>query len=413
MSATTLASGADVARWMCSSCRSYAACDTVRYDCPRCGGRFELAPAAGVEPRPRDEYRSLWRYADLLPVEPAGDTRIAGFAQRFPAGGTPLTDAPALARHFGLAGLSIKDETRNPTRSLKDRASAMVVASALQLGQDVLATASTGNAAQALAAATRCAGLRCVVFVPRTIAPLRVQRLEASGAEVVVVDGDYDEANRLCAEACAEWSWYARTTALNPYTTQGKKTVGLEIAEQCGGRAPDAVVVPVGDGNILVGLHLGLRDAVRVGWLDRMPQLFGVQARGASAVHDAWLAGHGDVAAAPAATVASGISVGLPMDGRRALRAVRSSRGAMVLATDADILAAQRCLADAGVATETASAAGFAGTAELRARGYLTADSTVVVVNTGAGDPTGTAPPLPVGRAVVPTLAGVTEALAR
>ncbi|MET9919972.1 pyridoxal-phosphate dependent enzyme [Streptomyces sp. NPDC006435] len=363
--------------WTCRSCsRRYPVAEVVYVcDCDR-AGRLDLAdgpggPVATGEP-------TLWRYAPVLPLGPdsAGARAVR---TGFPAGWTPLRRAPAAAAGLGAGELLVKDESVNPTGSLKDRASALVVAAAVELGRQVVATASTGNAALALARAAEVAGMPCVVFVPARAGADRIRLLAGHGAHVVVVAGDYDATVGIGLEACAAFGWYCRTTAVNPFTTQGKKTVGLEIAEQCGGLAPDLVVVPVGDGNILVGLHRGLRDAVRLGWLDRMPPIVGVQAAGAAAVHRAWAAGLTAVPDAPADTVAGGIAVGHPMDGARAVAAVRESGGALVTVSDREILGAGTELAvRAGVVAEPSSAAGFAALPGLDLRGRR-----VVVVNTG------------------------------
>ncbi|HVV22439.1 MAG TPA: threonine synthase [Pseudonocardiaceae bacterium] len=401
--------------WCCSACGRQYRPDRVRYvcSCPA-AGRLELrlgpVPARPVTPGER----SLWRYASLLPLGPS-DHGVALVREKFPAGWTTLHHAPRLGAAVGIGELWIKDEFGNPTGSLKDRASAMVVASALSLGQRVVAAASSGNAATALAAAAGAVGLPSVVFVPARASADRVRRLAELGAHVLVVDGDYDTAVRLSLAACDEWGWYCRTTAINPYTTQGKKTAGLEIAEQLAGQSPDVVVAPVGDGNILVGVHQGLRDAHRLGWIDHVPRLIAVQADGAPAVYRAWASGATDITAAPADTVAGGIAVGFPLDGARAVAAVRETGGAVVTVPDKEILAAVRTVGRLeGIRAEPSSATAVAALPGLVTGGLIRAGERVVVVNTGDGTP-----PVGAGNAVgggvriPPVLDAVRAALAK
>lgn len=360
--------------WRCSQCGACYPLDVPRYLCS-CDGRLELDVSAVGRDAVVDTENTLWRYRALLPLADPGTP--------FAAGWTPLVRHDGLAAEFGAGELWIKDETANPTGSLKDRASALVVAAALASGQEVIAAASTGNAATALAGAAAAAGVPSVVFVPATVTASRVARLTGLGAHVIVVDGDYDTAVSLSLAACDEWGWYCRTTAVNPYTTQGKKTAALEIAEQLGWQAPDVVVVSVGDGNILVGLYHGFRDARRLGWIDRMPRLIGVQAAGAPAIHRAWSAGETEVAPIPGDTVAAGISVGVPMDGTRALAALRDTGGLAVTVDDDEILAMAALLAKRGVGAEPSSAAAFTALPRLIARDAIDPAERIVVVNTG------------------------------
>jgi threonine synthase len=203
---------------------------------------------------------------------------------------------------------------------------------------------------------------------------------------VLLVDGDYDDAVRLSLAACDEWGWFCRTSAVNPFTTQGKKTVALEILEQFDWSVPDIVVVPAGDGNVLVGLHHGFRDACQLGWIDRMPRLVAVQSAGAAAIAHAWSAGATEVPPAPAATVAAGINVSHPLDGARAIAALRDTDGIAVTVSDDAILAACDLMASTtGVTAEPSSAVTVAALPELVATGVVGSTTRVVVVNTGAG----------------------------
>jgi threonine synthase len=333
---------------------------------------------------PADD-RTLWRYASLLPVDPDGEG-VRRLRDRYSVGGTPMHRADRLARDLGVRELWIKDEAANPTGALKDRASVVAVADALDLGRSVVATASSGNAAAALAGASAAAGLDCVVFVPAGTPAPKVAQIRRFGARVLLVDGGYDAAVRLSMAACARWGWYCRNTAVNPCTAEGKKTAALEIVERLGWTAPDALVVPVGDGNIIVGLYRGLYDARAMGWIDRMPRLIGVQAAAASALHRAWSSGAEDVAPAPARTSADSINVGEPQDGFRALAAVRDSGGLLTTVDEDEIgPAIDRLAAASGVYPEPASAVGAAALPGLVARGELGPGDRVVLVNTGSG----------------------------
>lgn len=384
--------------WHCERCGAHYPVGTPRYvcDCPS-AGRLDLSiDIASIPGRAGPEAPSgsttapgLWRYSRLLPIgaddEPA---RLVGSV--FPAGGTPLHRVDRLARKFGLTELWIKNEAANPTGSLKDRASAMVLAAALAFRAPVVATASTGNAAAAMAAAGAACGVPCVAFVPARASAGRIGQLLGFGARVLVVDGDYDDAVRLCLAACDEWGWFCRTSAVNPYTAQGKKTAALEILDQLGWSVPDAVVVSAGDGNILVGLHRGFRDAYRLGWVDRLPRLVAVQATGAPALYRAWLTGATETVPSSTATVADGIAVGSPLDGFRALGAVRQTGGAVAAVPDAAILAAQEWLARlTGITAEPSSAAAVAALPELLADQVLMPTDRVVVVNTGGAGRSG------------------------
>ncbi|NDU72291.1 threonine synthase [Actinomadura sp. DSM 109109] len=386
--------GGDHLRWQCSRCAAAWPVGELRYACTRCrwAGRLTLLvdyERIGAGRPPADVLltgeRSLWRYAPLLPVDADGEG-VRRVRTRYVSGWTPLHRADRLARRLGLGRLWIKDEAGNPSGALKDRASVVAVADALDRGRDVIATASSGNAGAALAGAAAAVGLRCVVFVPRGTPPAKVTQISRFGARVLLVDGDYDAAVRLSTAACRRWDWYCRNTAYNPCTAEGKKTAALEIVEQLGWSAPDAVVAPVGDGNILVGLYRGLCDARAMGWIDRVPRLIGVQAAAAPAVHRAWAEGAADVRPAPARTRADSINVGEPQDGYRALAAVRDTGGAMVAVEEEEISAAVDWLAaESGVYPEPASAAGAAALPALVARGELGSADHVVLLNTGSG----------------------------
>lgn len=367
--------------YACRRCRAELRPDEATYRCPHCSGNLDVRCDFGKVSREalaQSRDPSLWRYAALLPVpvpaDDAGPLRAVG--------GTPLVAAPRLARRLGLGRLWLKDEGRMPTASLKDRASAVVVQRAKALGKSPIITASTGNAGVALAAMAPCAGIEPVILVPESAPPAKLAQLAVFGARVVLVRGSYDDAFALSEAAARELGWYCRNTAQNPFTTEGKKTVSFEVAEQLGWRAPDRVFVSVGDGNILVGVHKGFRELCELGFIDRMPKLVGVQAEGSSPIARAFLSGSDRIEPCTTDTLADSIAAGNPADGERALTAVRETGGAFVTVSDAEILAAIATLGQgAQVFAEPAAAAAFAG---LEKSG-LGAGEEVVVLITGSG----------------------------
>ena len=187
-----------------------------------------------------------------------------------------------------MPNLYIKDDGRNPTASFKDRASAIAVVKVRELGREIITTASSGNAGAALAGMAASVGQPAVIFVPQTAPEAKVAQLLMFGASVLLVKGSYDDAFDLCLEASREFGWYCRNTGYNPFTLEGKKTAALEICEQLKWKAPDRIFVSVGDGNIISGMHKGLKDLDELGWIDKMPRLMGVQAAGAAACYNAW-----------------------------------------------------------------------------------------------------------------------------
>lgn len=328
---------------------------------------------------------SMWRYLDLLPVS---DKQ---FQPPLAVGWTPLYHTPRLTSDLGLANSWVKDDGSNPTGSLKDRASTLVVAKALESGASVVSTASTGNAAAALAgvgASVNNAELKIVIFVPATAPQAKIAQLLVYGATVLLVEDSYDTAFDLCYEICESEGWYCRNTGINPYTTEGKKTVAYEIAEQMNWQVPDAVVVSVGDGSIISGVHKGFTELHKLGWIERVPRLIGVQAEGSSPLVKAW---ENDVQAIDMQsedvnTIADSISAGLPRDRAKALRAVRETQGAFVAVDDESIVSAIPKFARlTGVFAEPSSAAIYAGAKRALELGHLSADDSVVFLSTGSG----------------------------
>ncbi|SES35030.1 L-threonine synthase [Lentzea xinjiangensis] len=376
--------------WSCARCAATFPPGGVTYTCPRCGdGRLGMAlsPASAASARVRTDVPTMWRYADLLPL--ADSPEVRRVATALPVGWTPLHAVPRLGAETGVADLWLKNDAANPTGALKDRASSLVVAAALVRGEQVVATASSGNAAASLAGVAAATGITCVTFVPTGTPPAKIAQLSVLGARVVVVSGSYEDAVALCWSACVEWGWYCRSTGVNPFTAEGKKTVALEICEQLGWSVPDAVVVPVGDGNIITGVHRGFADALAAGWISRLPRLIGVQAAGASVLAEAWRTGEDAPVVVPgrgAGTIADGIAVADPQDALRALAAVRTTGGTMTTVTEEEILVAvHRTSATTGVFPEPSSATAVAALPALLADGHLAAGERVVLINTGSG----------------------------
>jgi threonine synthase len=355
--------------------------------CPACGPEgvldveFDLARARrtlhrrSLASRPR----SIWRYRELLPV-PAGAR-----TPPWEPGWTPIAQDARLSAWVGLRSLRVKDEGRNPTASFKDRASAVGVTRALARRARVVACASTGNAATSLAGAAASVGLSCVIFVPEFAPEPKVAQLLVFGARVIRVKGSYDETWDFCQRACERHGWYNRNAAVNPSLVEGKKTCGLEIAEQCGRDVPDWVAVSVGDGCTFAGTWKGLQEMHALGFIKHLPRMLGVQAQGARPLVDAFREGR-DLVPGPAETLADSICVGHPRNWRKALRAARESNGAFVAVPDDAILEAMREAGRrAGLFGEPAGVAGLAGLKQAVAEGIVDRRESALAIVTGSG----------------------------
>jgi len=356
-----------------------------RYACEWCFGPLEVAydydaVAATVT---RESIAAgpptIWRYADLLPVEePTGS---------LPVGWTPLVRADRLAEALGLGEVWVKDDTRNPTNSFKDRVVAVALAKALDFGLKTIACASTGNLANAVAGASARAGLPSYVFVPSDLEPAKVRATAVYGATVVAVDGNYDDVNRLCAELTAEHPWAFVNVNVRPFYAEGSKTLAFETAEQLGWQAPDHVVVPVGSGALLTKIERGFQELTRVGLLDEAPvRVSGAQAAGCSPVATAFAAGTDTVRPVKPATIAKSLAIGDPADGPYALDTVRRTGGGLAAVTDDEIRDAIGLLARTeGIFGETAAGVTVASLRRLAAEGVVRPDERVVVYVTGHG----------------------------
>jgi threonine synthase len=395
--------------YRCSLCNTEYLPGQVTYTCPRDGGNLDVVldyDAIRQKFQPEDltsrAEGSLWRYLPLLPVpDPGGeDTPIRA------AGWTPVYNLKRLADQLGLEHLWLKDESRNPTASFKDRASAVVVGRAREIGAEVVVTASTGNAGAALAGMSAAIGQKAIIFAPKSAPPAKVAQLLVFGAKVILVDGTYDQAFDLTVQAAQEFGWYCRNTGYNPFTLEGKKTAAFEIWEWYTGifgksilmngqstndqasKSPSnslTVFVSVGDGNIISGIHKGFKDLLALGWMEKMPRIIGVQADGSAAIANAFHAGTEIITPVAAKTIADSISVDLPRDGVRAVRAVRESAGTYIQVSDDEILQAIAALGPLGIFAEPAGATAYAGLVRAVARGIVKAGDPILVLNTGSG----------------------------
>ncbi|MBE2182315.1 MAG: threonine synthase [Anaerolineae bacterium] len=380
-----------ISNFRCVICHREYGPDEVQYTCVDCGdvGTLDVLYDYEVLRANLDRDRlvairdyTMWRYRELLPI---GENAVV---PPLSVGMTPLYDAPRLAAEMGLAQVWVKDDGRNPTGSLKDRASALVVARAMEAGIKTVSTASTGNAAAALAGVSASVGMIPVIFVPASAPEAKIAQLLVYGARVILIEGTYDQAFDLCYEVCQQKGWYCRNTGINPFTAEGKKTAAFELAEQLGWEMPDVVVVSVGDGNIIAGVHKGLTDLLQLGWISRIPRLVGVQAVGSSPLAAAWKAGINaqDMLPVDAETIADSISAGLPRDRAKALRAVRQTGGAFIAVSDDQILQAIPILAQlTGVFAEPAAAAAFAGAKLAVQQGLIQQAERTALLLTGNG----------------------------
>jgi threonine synthase len=377
--------------YRCIECGEEYPEDPNRYVCSRCGGEQEpggavrgvLEVVLKVVPTAWPHFRSSDRefLHAFLPITDDGAL------PPLPVGDTPLLEAPRLRDELEMPKLFIKDDTRNPSGSTKDRASLLVVAKAIEYGCDTVATASTGNAASALTAVAAAAGVRAIVFVPATAPPAKLAQMQSYGGIVVPVDGTYDQAFELCARACNEFGWYNRSTALNPFTIEGKKTAALEIAAAMESDAPDAVLVPTGDGVILAGLAKGFRDLERGGLIERRPKLIAVQPEGSSAIVQAARTGAEHAVAIPgASSAADSLAVEMPRNAIGCLAEIRASKGGGVTVSDEAILASiSRLAGTTGVFAEPAGVAALAGLEAAVDEGLVDRDDRVVLMVTGSG----------------------------
>ncbi|MBL8100436.1 MAG: threonine synthase [Anaerolineales bacterium] len=388
--------------YKCSLCGTEYLQGQVTYTCPQDGGNLDVVldfDSIKKKFQPEDitfrTENSLWRYLPLLPVgEPAGHSTPLHVA-----GWTPVFALPSLAEKLNLKHLWLKDESRNPTASFKDRASAIVVTRAHELKSEIVVTASTGNAGAALAGMAAAVNQKAIIFAPKSAPQAKVAQLLVFGAKVILIDGSYDDAFDLTVKAANEFGWYCRNTGYNPFTLEGKKTAAFEIWEwwieahrdwhqqdkTLDAHPPLTIFVSVGDGNIISGIHKGFKDLFALGWIQNMPRIIGVQAEGSSAIASAFHADTEIITPVSSNTIADSISVDLPRDGVRAIRATKETNGTYITVTDEEILQAIAELGKVGVFAEPAGATAYAGLVKSTSMGVVRSDDPILVLNTGSG----------------------------
>lgn len=369
----------------CTLCEETYDPTELRYTCPKHEGvkgvlevEYDYDAVAERFDEPLDgRIDSQWKYRAFLPV--ADDSTPVTLGE----GGTHLLAAPRLGAELDV-DLRVKDDGRNPTGVLKDRATSVSATKAQEFGRDVVTCASTGNAAASLAGYAARGGLDCRIFVPGAAPEGKLAQPLVYGADVLGVDGSYDEAYDLSMAVTERFGWYNRNAAVNPFQVEGKRTVGHELAEQTREAVPDWLVFSMGDGCSIYGGWKGFREFRDLGFVDEAPKMLGVQAGGARAIHDAFK--QHDSAGDVADTVADSIAVGRPRNTVKACKALAESGGDSVLVSDEEILAGEALLGRTeGVYAEPAGAAPVAGLRKAREEGIVEAGESVVVVVTGNG----------------------------
>ena len=359
----------------------------LAYVCPACFGplevSYDLAVVAATLTRDAiaRRARGIWRYLELLPVDAAP-------ARSLPVGSTPLLNADRLAPILGVDRLWLKDDTRNPSLSFKDRAVAIAAARAVEFGVSALACASTGNLAGATAAAAAAVGLPAYVFIPADLEPAKVDHALAYGATVVPIDGTYDDVNRLCLEVADETGWGFVNINLRPFYAEGSKTLAYEIAETLGWRTPDVIVGPVASGAMFTRVARGFEELADLGLVERRPIRFvGGQAAGCAPVATAWEAGTDIITPVREPdTIVRSLAIGNPADGRYVVEVARESGGSIEAIPDEVTAEAIRDVARLeGLYPETAGGVTLGAVAAARRRGVIRDGDEVVALLTGNG----------------------------
>jgi threonine synthase len=369
----------------CKECAQTYPLD-ARYVCEHCFGPLEVAydlsglDADSTRRRIQAGPQSIWRYADFLPFETSPKPGL-------PVGLTPLQRAPRLAERLGLGEVWVKNDTANPTHSFKDRVVAVALAKAQELGYEVVACASTGNLANAVAAHAAAAGLESYVFIPSDLEEQKVLATGVYGTHLVAVRGTYDDVNRLCTELSADRDWAFVNVNLRPFYAEGSKTLAFEIAEQLGFELPDRVVAPVASGSLFTKIARGFEEWLEVGLVEgELPAFNGAQASGCSPVATAYEAGADFCRPVKPRTIAKSLAIGNPADGPYALDLARRSGGSVEAVSDDEIREGIGLLAETtGIFTETAGGVTAAVLRKLALSGAIGPDERVVVVITGDG----------------------------
>lgn len=373
----------------CINCGKTYKAEPNRYTCDDCGSKdgildviydYEyIKSRVNKDTFAKDKDYSIWRYEAFLPIEENGPK------PKLRVGWSPLYKTEELGKEIGLKNLYVKDDGINPTASLKDRASCVAVAKALEEKAEVICCSSTGNAASSLAGNAASVGIKTVIFVPGRAPMGKVSQLKIFGANVMSVQGSYEETFKLSAEAIVKHGWYNRNAAVNPYLVEGKKTVSLEICEQMNWEVPDWIVFSVGDGCTIAGAYKGYLDLYNAGFINKLPRVAGIQAEGCAPLAHAWEEKRQWVPEEEN-TIADSIAVGVPRNAIKALRAVEASNGVWETVTDEEILETMRFMGKtSGVFGEPAGCAGMAGLIKLVDKGVIKEDEVVVCAVTGNG----------------------------
>jgi threonine synthase len=375
----------------------------AHFVCSKCFGplevKYEEHPSKGdpeaIKRRIQAGPPNIWRYADFLPLDrvpslaPSGPGETAGL-EGLPAGSTPLVRADNLAKELGLREVWVKNDAANPTHSFKDRVVAVAAARAKELGFTTLACASTGNLANAVAAAGAALGMPVYVFIPADLEEQKILATGVYGATVVTVRGNYDDVNRLCTEIAGERpDWAFVNVNMRPYYAEGSKTLAYEIAEQLGWQTPDRIVAPIASGSLFTKIGKGFQEWKDLGLLDadqELPIMSGAQAAGCNPVAAAFEAGHDVCRPVKPNTIAKSLAIGNPADGPYAIELARKTEGTIDQVTDDEIRAGIALLArTTGIFTETAGGVTTATLKKLADSGRIGADERVVIVITGEG----------------------------
>ena len=370
----------------CKECKTTYPLD-ARYVCERCFGPLEVAYETRTDQDPAELKRriqagphSLWRYGDFLPVQspPKG---------ALPAGWTPLLRADRLAEAIGLKEVWIKNDAANPTHSFKDRVVSIALARARELGFETIACASTGNLANAVAAHAAAAGLESYVFIPADLEEQKILATGIYGTNLVAVNGNYDDVNRLCTELSGEHEWAFVNINMRPYYAEGSKTLAYETVEQLGWELPDRVVAPIASGSLFTKIARGFSEWIELGLVEgELPTFNGAQAEGCSPVATAFANDRDFCQPVKPNTIAKSLAIGNPADGPYALDLARGTEGSIDSVTDDEIKDGIRLLArTTGIFTETAGGVTTAVLAKLARRGDIDPDERVVAYITGEG----------------------------
>jgi threonine synthase len=384
---TTAAAPPDLGPARALSCRECGATQPLGpfYACSECFGPLEVAYDFGTVTRESIESgpANIWRYQGLLPVP----TTVRDVPNLEP-GGTPLVPAHNLAKALGMRALWVKDDSANPTHSFKDRVVAVALAAARELGFSTLACPSTGNLANAVAAAAARAGIRSVVLVPADLEQQKIVTTAVYGGTLVAVEGTYDDVNRVASELAGEHEdWAFVNVNVRPYYAEGSKTLGYEVAEALGWRLPEQVVIPVASGSQLTKVDKAFGELGTLGLVEPTPyRIYGAQATGCSPVSAAFKAGHDVVRPVRPSTIAKSLAIGNPADGPYVLDTVRRTGGAVEDVSDEEVVEGIRLLARTeGIFAETAGGVTVATLKKLLAAGQLDPEADTVVFNTGDG----------------------------